>query len=245
MKALFLTILLACSCTQQATLSRDAMGLRVSEVEMDIHHLDEIEWVVGKKKEATVSQSFTFLVDMPKLSEEDLAFLTEQKGINAWILRLIVQRGSERQDLGSLYAPFKAKRVVRGQSAGAPTSVALKVFYAAAYASERFRVFDCPAFDHNKKIVEMDIRGELKPFELSVGQTSSYREKSQLVELTPSSFNGGNSLIGEYFVEIAPYNSDKKLIYASFKRIPMYVEVRKEENIPVSSCLGENPEIKL
>ena len=244
MKALFLTVLLACSCTKQSSLSRDAMGLRLADVQMDISHLNEIEWAIGKQKEVTVTQSFVFMVDMPKVSEDDLAHLTNKRGINSWIMRVIVQRGSERQDLGSLYTRFKPKHTARGQGGGAPANVSLKVFYAAAYPSERFRFFKCPAFGHDKRIKDMRISGEAKNFEITIDQMTSYPEKSQLVELTPSSFNGGNSLVGEYFVEIAPYDSDKKVIHGAFKRIPMFVEVLSEEGVSVQSCAGVHEEIQ-
>ena len=242
MKAFILTVLLACSCTKKSPLSKDAMGLRLSDVHMELSHLNEIDWSVGKKKEAKVSQSFVFVVDMPKVDEDDLAHLNKLKGIDSWILRVIAQRGSERQDLGSLYTLFKAKKMTRGQGGGAPTSVTIKVYYAAAYPSERFRFFHCPAFDHDKRIQKMKISGEPKNFELVVEQASPYPEKSHLVELSPSSFNGGNSLIGEYFVEIAPYDSAKKIIHSTFKRIPMYVEVISEEKISVPSCAGVHEE---
>lgn len=243
MKALFLTVLLLFSCSKSARLDKEAIGMRLSEVRMNIHHLNEIDWLIGKKKEATVSQSFTFEVEMPKVDEEDLDYLTELKGINAWILRLIVQRGSETQDLGSLYARFRPKKILRGQGGGAPTQVSVKVYYAAGFPSERFRGFHCPAFGHNKRIKKMKINGEEKSFDLTFDQIISYPEKSQLVELTPSAFNGGNSLVGEYFIEIAPYDSEKKVIHGPFSRIPMWIEVTEEESQIIKSCLGEHPEI--
>ena len=244
MKALLLSVLLFCSCTKQSPLTKDAMGMRISDVQMPITGLNEIEWAVGKKKEVNVTQSITFVVDLPKVSEDDLEHLSTLKGIDAWIIRLIVNRGSERQDLGSLYARFKPKSVMRGQSTSSPTSVALKIYFAAAYASERFRFFNCPAFDHSQKIKNMNIKGENSSFELAIGQISPYPEKSHLIELTPSAFNGGNSLVGEYFIEIAPYDSVNKVIHAPFKRIPNYVEVSSETKELVKSCSGEHPEIK-
>jgi hypothetical protein len=245
MKAVFLTLLLCFSCTKYAEVSRSAMGINMEPVQMEISHLDGIDWPVGKKKEETISQSFTFIVDMPKIKQEDLDYLTDHRGINAWILRLIVNHGSETQDLGSLYAYFRPRKVSRGtQSAGATSSVTFKVFYAAAYASERFRSFRCPAFSHNKKIKSLDIKGGNEPFSLVIGQALQYKERSQLVELTPSSFNGGNSLVGEYFVEIAAYDATKKMIHSNFKRIPMHIEVATEESVDVASCQGVRSEIQ-
>jgi hypothetical protein len=244
MKALLLTILLSYSCTQKAHLSKDAMGLKLTEVQMEMSHLNEIDWLVGKNKEAKVSQSLIFVVDMPKVDDEDLEHLTKTKNIDGWILRLIVQRGSQSQDLGSLYTLFKSKKTSRGQGRGAPSSVSIKIYYAAAYPSERFRFFQCPAFDHRKRISEMKISGDQEPFEISIDLATSYPEKSHLIELSPSSFNGGNSLVGEYFIEIAPYDSEKKVIHGNFKRIPRYLEIIAEENVSVKSCSGVHEELR-
>lgn len=246
MKALLiLSLLLSFSCTKYAEFSKDAVGLIIQPVTMDINRLNEIEWLIGRPKEKKITQSITFAVDMPKMRQDDLDYLTEQKNVDAWILRLIVNRGSETQDLGSLYTLFRPRKITRGnQGAGAASSVSFKVYYAAAYASERFRAFSCPAFEHNLKIDSMDIKGEASEFSLSIDQATPYNEKSQLVELTPSSFNGGHSLIGEYFIEIAPYDSKRKMILSHFKRLPQSVVVTREERISVKSCAGIRPELQ-
>jgi hypothetical protein len=221
------------------------MGLHIQDVRMDITHLSEIKWIVGKKREVEVTQSLVFVVDMPKLKKDDLEYLYEHKGIDAWIVRLIALRGSGQQDLGSLYAPFKSNKTVRGmEGKGAASSVTMKLYYAATYASERFRSFKCPAFNHDKKVKSVEAVGENESFEISIGQASSYQERSQLIDLNPSSFNGGHMLSGRYFIEIAPYDSKRRMIHSNFKRIPKYVVVSKEENVPMKSCIGEHPELQ-
>lgn len=245
MKALFLTLLLSYSCTKYAPVSKDAMGVHISEIQMPIHHLNEVEWNVGQRKEETISQSITFIVDLPHIKEDDLKYLSEQRGINAWILRVVSQKGSEKQDLGSLYSLFQGRQKTRGGGAGsAASSVSIKIYYAAAYASERFRMFKCPAFSHNRKISKMSISGEDSLFDLSIGQSFPYQEKSQLVELNPSSFNAGHTMTGDYFIEIAPYNSVTRTIHAPFRRIPQYVSISEEEQVHVKSCDGIHPEIQ-
>ncbi len=245
MKALFLIVLLALSCMKKSSpLSKDAVGMRLKDVEMNISHLSEVEWHVGKWKDTILTQSFIFHVEMPKVSEEDLEFLQKEKHVDAWIIRLIVQRRSEKQDLGSLYAQFMGKKFTRGHAGGAPSNVALRVYYAAAYASERFRSFKCPAFNHRFRITDMKVAGEASPFDITFDQTTSYPEKSQLIELHPSSFNAGNNLVGEYYVEIAPYNSHDKTIHGSFKRLPVWIEVSREEQVSVPTCEGVHEEIR-
>jgi hypothetical protein len=222
------------------------VGTLVQDVQMEITHLNEIDWFVGKRKEEKITQSITFYVNMPKVQEDDLRYLMEEKGIDAWIVRLIMVRAGKTQDLGSLYTLFQP--VSRGRrstvAAGPATSVTIKIYYAAAYASERFRAFRCPAFEHNKKISSMQINGEDTPFEISIQGGVPYLEKSQLIELTPSSFNGGHTLIGEYFLEIAPYSSKNKQIFSGFKRLPMWVQVKEEESVSIPSCAGIHPELQ-
>lgn len=240
---LILSTLLLYSCTKYAEVSKDAVGVSIAPITMEISRLTEIRWLVGRPKETYISQSFTFMVDMPNIKQDDLDYLTETYGVDAWILRIIAQRGSETQDLGSLYTPFQTKKIIRGShKTGAPSNVSFKVYYAAAYASERFRTFSCPAFGHNLKIDSMSINGDDSEFSLSITQSMPYPERSQLVELSPSAFNGGNSLKGEYFIEIAPYNSEKKVILASFKRLPQSIVISSEEKKNISSCAGIHPE---
>lgn len=243
MRAFILTLLLCLSCTRNAEVTKDAMGTYINPISMKVSHLNEIRWLVGKNKEAKVSQSITFILEMPKISNSDLEYLNQHKGIDSWIIRVIADRGSKTQDLGSLYVLFKTKKLTRGtQNSGPISNITIKIFYAAAYASERFRGFKCPAFSHNKRISSMKINGKNEDFDLSIGQAVPYNEKNLTVELSPSSFNGGYSLIGDYFMEIAAYDSTKKYIYSSFKRIPMYVRVEEEDEIRISSCDGVHQE---
>lgn len=236
---LFFLLFISASCTKYASVSRDSVGIHIAPIEMDISYLTEIPWHIGMHRDTKVTQSFTFTVDLPKIKKEDLEYLTQHKGIDSWILRLIVKRSSETQDLGSLFVQYHPRHSSRASSSStSATKVAFKVYYAAAYASERFRSFKCPAFGHSKRIDKMDIEGPNDEFQIQLGQSIPYGEKPQLVELNPSSFNAGNSAIGEYWIEIAPYDSKNKMLHAPFKRIPRHVVVYSEEIVSVKSCDG-------
>jgi hypothetical protein len=242
MKAIFLSLMLCFSCTKYASFKKDTVGLQIEPVEMEVYRLEEEEWKVGLKKGDSISQSFTFFVDLPRIQNSDLDYLTKERNIDGWILRIISLKGSGSQDLGSVYALFKPKRVSRGMNSGAPSNIRIKISYAAAFASERFRRFKCPAFGHSKKISSMKIAGDNEPFTINIGQAVSYNEKSLIVGLTPSAFNGGNSLAGNYYIEIAAYDSQKKMILSPFKRLSQYIQVESEDEIRVKSCDGIHPE---
>jgi len=242
MKAFFLTFLITLSCTKYAQLSSEGVSTSLKNIEMPLSDVDEIPWPIGKWKDSKVTQSFTFIVSLPKISHDDFELVQQQKEMNAWILRLIFTQNNKSQDLGSLYVPLGSKKVLRGQGHSFPTSVAIKVYYSAAYPSERFRFSQCPAFNHRKRITKLSIKNDSSPFDLTFDQTTNYPEKSQVVEFAPTAFNGGDSLQGDYFLEIAPYNVEKKIILGAFKRIPQYIEVSGEESINVPSCDGVHPD---
>ncbi len=243
MKLLLLSFLVMYSCSRNAKLSRDSAAAHLDDVKMPISHLNEIKWPAGFRQEAVVSQSITFLIDMPKVDQDDLDYLIDKRDVDSWIIRVIFYHASEKQDLGSLYSLFRPKKLSR-TSTGAASSVALKIYYAAAYASERFRNAKCPPLGHNRKIQQMKVVDTGEPFSLSFEAAQAYQEKSQLIELTPSSFNAGMSLLGEYYFEIAPYNSVKKEIHAPFKRIPAHVEISEEISVAVPSCQGVHSELE-
>jgi hypothetical protein len=245
MKAFFLTLLLTASCTKYAPVIKDQIGVRIENVELNIKELHDITWKVGKFREYKVSQGLFAVIELPHLSDEDLDYLSKQKNVDSWILRVIVQRGSEAQDLGSLYAPFRSANFSGdAPSGGSPTQVALKIHYAASFASERFRKFNCPAFGHTKRLNKFQLAGEKKPISITFDQHIPYEEKSQKVELNPSGFNAGHSLVGNYFFEIAPYNKKEKTILSSFIRLPVYLEVMSEETQDLPSCSGLHPEFE-
>ena len=238
MKLLLITTLAFLgACTKYAEVTRDSFNDQVKRVNMSISYLKDADWKVGQKKEATVTQSISFLLDMPKVSDEDLAYLTSKHKVDAWIVRIIASRENKNVDLGSSYALFNPQSSGRGRIR-TPESISIKIYYAAAYASERFRAMKCPNFNHSKRITSMGIEGEDKEFKINIGRPIPYGEKSQLVEFRPNTFNGGHSLAGTYNIEIAPYNSREKVILGGFTRIPMTVAVKQEEEVSVPSCNG-------
>lgn len=243
MKLLFLSLLVMYSCTKNAELQRETASAHLNGVTMPIKNLSEIKWPAGFREEAMVSQSITFMIDMPKVDQDDLDYLISERDVDSWIIRVIAYRNGAKEDLGSLYSQFRPRKLSR-TSTGAASSVALKIWYAAAYASEKWRHSKCPPLGHNKKITEMRIEDSGEPFDLAIGGGQPYNEKSQLIELTPSSFNAGMSMAGEYSFEIAPYNAKKKIIHAPFRAIPGKVIVSKEESVSVKSCNGVHPEFQ-
>jgi hypothetical protein len=242
MKAL-LTLLLCLSCTRYAELASKHAQFKIHNAPVDITHAQNSEWHVGKKKEVELSQSFTFIVDLPKMRDDDLDTLIKEKEVDSWIVRLIQSKGPTTQDLGSMYTLFRPKKVTRVSAAGPAGSVTVKVYYAAAFASERFRRQECPMFEHDKKIVDLSVQGSSEEITVPIGQSNSYNERAQLIELVPSSFNGGNSLHGTYYIELAAYNFHKKTVMSPWIRYSKHVVVAEEAAVDMKSCRGIRPDV--
>jgi len=242
MKVLILVLMLT-ACSRHADLVKDQVAVKIENAKMDITHPNLTEWRVGKHKEVELTQSFTFIIDLPKLSDDDLEYLIDQKDTNAWILRLIQIKGSEQMDLGSMYTLYRPKKITRVSAAGPAGSVTIRVYYAAAFASERFRHLQCPMFEHDKKITDLEVEGSNDPIEIPIGYVSSYQEMPQLIEVTPSSFNGGNALTGTYHVEIAAYNFTKKELRSKFIRASRHIRVVEEKSMDMQSCRGMRPDL--
>lgn len=242
MKSIFLLAFFITSCTKYAKVEKHAFRAEISDIQMEISQLIEVDWHVGQRREETVSQSFIFVLQLPKISPEHLDYLQKERGIDSWVLRIINEKNSKSYELGSVYVPIKPKQKVRAVHLSSPSNIGLKIMYAAAYASERFRSFKCPAFNHNLKISDIKIEGKNEPFSITIGLGAPFNEKPQKLDIRPNHFNGGNSLLGEYFVEIAPYNSIEKKTYSNFKRIPMYIKLANEKQIFIKNCLGVHEE---
>jgi hypothetical protein len=238
MRLVWPLLLLLFSCTKYASFEKDAIVLEIKGVEMEITHLKELTWRVGQRREKVVSQSLSFIVDMPRLKPEDLDYLAKERGVDAWVVRIRSEKRPATQDLGSIYIPFEPTRTTRGIDQKMPASASFIIQYAAAYPSERFRTFKCPAFGHTKRLSSFDVEGKNDEFSIIIGQSLPYPDKLEAIELRPKAFNGGLSLTGNHFIEIAPFNVKKKTTMGPFKRIPMFINVSSEEEVSVPSCAG-------
>jgi hypothetical protein len=51
-------------------------------------------------------------------------------------------------------------------------------------------------------------------------------------------------MVGEYFIEVALFNTSQKQTYSSFQRLPFSLKVLSEDSIVVDGCAGVHEEIK-
>lgn len=236
------TLLCFLGCTKKAVLQRDGVGVRLSEVVWDIPIMSEGTWKVGRIYRDVVSKSLNIVLSLPPLESDDIDHLQSAFGVDAWLVR-IIQANSQgsRIELITLYAPFRG--VQKGRASRQPMkAISFSLTYAAWAISERFRKFQCPAFSHDRRLDDWQIIGEKGKTEFPVAFAGNHTEKLTVSELVPTALNIGNTMVGDYYFEVALFSSSKKQIYSSFVRLPQHVRVGSEKTVSIDGCAGVHSE---
>ena len=246
MKATWLILLILLGCRNESEFVEQGGRLLLKNVEMKVSNLSDTDWQVGRPRRRTsLTQSVVFTVDLPYLTEDARDLLYKKYEMDGWILRLTHRRENQEIVLGEVYAPMAGTKHTRQREVeiNQTKSISLKIFYAAAYISERFRSFDCPAFLHDRRVDDISIEGDFSPFDLEVSYPVTYSSRPLLAELTPSAFNAGNSITGEYTIEAALYSLKNKTIATKWVPLKEKVVIGSEERVKVNGCAGIRPEL--
>lgn len=244
-KLLYFSVLLGLAgCSKESVLLRDGVGVRLTEAQWGVSSLSEAKWKVGKHLSNTVSKNLNLVLSLPKIDGDDVMFLQTTYGVDAWLVKIIQSNAlSSNMELVTIYAPFRVRQ--SGRSGGLlMKSLSFNFTYAAAAISERFRRFNCPAFSHDKRLNKWEIVGEEKPIEILVRPEARFDERLKLSELVPTTLNVGNTMVGDFYIEVALFNTAQKQTYSSFQRLPFHLKVLSEDSIVVDGCAGVHEEIK-
>lgn len=240
---LFLIVFFLCHCTKHAHYSATGQYSFVDEIEAEIDYVEVKDWEVGKTAKVTVSEEVVFRVSFNGLSERDAEKLHQETGATAWLFKVIKHSGAGQKTVGLSYAPFVLYDKSRGLSYSSVGQVYFALTYAAAYMSQRFRMLDCPAFEHNKKITSAAIQDNyVQGAKMQVIPPTRLRGSPDRHELTPVEFNGGTSLIGNYKVEMSLLDAKNKKRKGLFLPVANQLEVRGEKPIQIPGCQGARPE---
>lgn len=113
------------------------------------------------------------------------------------------------------------------------------VYYAASSISTRLDNLPCPALDHRLVIEDSDLIDNKNQNNLWVTSAVDKKQltaKVQMISYSPITLNGGMSLKGEYYIDLALYNTATKYRVTSWVTVSNYVSVAKEENVVIKGC---------
>lgn len=235
-------LFLASACSEYSDYSVDNFG--VSSITPKDTHITEVEvkkWKVGPLRKQEVTKGVQVKFSLPYLKKDDLLQLIEKKGINSWIVRVSKRSPTGSRVISSFFIPL----ALPGDAEQARVRIKqvkngfLNLFYAAASISPRFEKFQCPAFDHNKKIKNAKIvedKSYIRRIVISTGEEAGVFGKVSSFGYRPQVINAGMELRGRYFIEIALYNTASKTKKSSFIQYPESVELSGEIDVPLTGC---------
>jgi hypothetical protein len=200
-----------------------------------------IDWKVGKYGKDIVSRGFRLSFELPVIEEEGLRVLYEKRNVDAWLIRLRRKQGLRNETMA-----YFAMNLVSAKPSGlnelrfqSPRKGSVGIYYAASSISTRLDSLPCPALGHRLYLDEVSLesasRGQ-QMWVVSAAEETSITAKVDLISYSPLTVNGGMKLKGEYFIDIAFYNSSEKKRMSAFLPVNDKGLVEKESPVTVKGC---------
>lgn len=206
----------------------------------DFHtHLIEAkvdEWKVGKNREKVISKGFRFKIKIPKIHKDDAKKLYQKGGVDSYIFRISKKERRGYQPVGHILYNIQNFSKVSDSITG-------HIYFHAAVSGE-FRKQKCPAFNHRKRITDLElVKTTTLPKDLFIKRMKSYRTATiDTPSFSPVIFSGGRSLLADFKIELALMNSKEKILYSKWLKIGNFIRVESEAEVSIPSCAGVKSE---
>lgn len=230
--------ILIIGCTKVHDLEKKNGIYYIKDIKTEIKEVKHINWDVGLKREIEVSKGMRLSITVPIISDKVKNILHAKHGIDAWVYRFSRIRRGRKDPLGFTYYHFN--NISRSTKA-----FMLNIYYHAASVSNHFRNFHCPAFDHRFYIPEINLIERQVNDDSSVYVRSMPNVKAKVDKLgfMPLIFTAGRSMVGEYQIDYALYNTKTKQRYSSWLPVQNKVSIPQELHKSVASCTGIKEEL--
>lgn len=213
----------------------------ISVEDPSVSEVRDIPWKVGKYKKQELSRGFRISFELPKLGDSEWKSLHNNNGVSGWLIRLRKKSNMRNEILGyfavEMISPKPGSEFLYRVSSSDKASIGIN--YAASSISTRLDHLPCPAFDHRILIDEIEVTHRPVGRKLWVTSPADERTigaKVNLISYSAVSVNGGMSLIGEYYIDLALYNPKQKLKKSSYIELANHVSLTKEENVVIKGC---------
>lgn len=240
---LFLFFLLFISCTKNAEISFKGKNFYLTVDSVKIADIKAERWAVGPLRKQEVSKGIVVTIDFPEIDRESLDKLVQEFGVNSWLVRVRKRAFSVNTIVGHIYIPliipgtqsdnkYRRHQLKRG---------AISLYYPAAAVSKRFEHFSCPAFNHDRLVKGVEIEaGSGTPDKLYNSVVDRAYIQAPVVEFNYSGniLNAGESIIGEYEIDLALYNNKLKERITNFTTLNEVVIVKDETRVNINGCEG-------
>ncbi|MBD65182.1 MAG: hypothetical protein CME62_08245 [Halobacteriovoraceae bacterium] len=235
----FLLFVLLLGCTKVHDLKDKNGILYLEDVESEMTQVKHVEWEVGLKKEITISRGIRISTSVPVISESAKKTMFRKHGVDSWLFRFNRTRRGRTDQLGHVYYHFD--NISRSTK-----TFTLNIYYHASAVSKQFYHFHCPAFDHRSYLPDIELEDSSADAEgVFVRAMSKVPARVHRLGFNPMVLSAGRSMLGEYTVEFALYNSESKQLFSKWHQVAGKIPLNQEITRTVSSCAGvkeeENP----
>lgn len=240
---LFGILSLTFSCSKKSEIKFTENAFYINPKETGISGVKIEKWRVGPLRKQELSKGVTAYISFPQLKREDLERLISEFGIDSWLVKVKKRSFSVNTTLGYLYIPLIVPGT-QGRNKNRRHQIkkgTFSVYYSAAAISKRFENFECPAFSHDRYVDKVSIDGRAVTLDqLFAGPLEETYIGAKVTEYSYSGniLNGGQSIEGEYTVEIALYNHKDKKKKSNFIELVEAMNITSERRRAISGCEG-------
>ena len=233
-----LVFLLLTSCSDYSKFTKSGNSLSLKIKDLGIEKASIVKWKVGPKKDYIISQGVRFSFSLPRFNKDSLKQLEEAEA-DSWLVKVHRISSGRTKNLINVSIPLVRKTLGGSTSYSSPDKGSVNVFYAAAAISERLRGLTCPAMRH-RKLLDSYILDSFplreKELRVSILENSKVMSKLESFVHAPPIINGGRSLIGKYYLELALYNSATKRKKSNLVKLSKHLDITKEEEVIIEEC---------
>ncbi len=236
---LLLSLALLFSCQKKSEVIYDGERVSIKPTASGVTDIDPIIWKAGILRNITISRGVQVTFSFPQFESKDLRFFVDKFGVDSWIVKVKRKGMMRNETIGYLYVPIILPGQKNAMRINQLKKGSFRILYSASTVSARFANLPCPAFKHDYLIEKVEI-GDAKPFssKLSLSPVEEERLLVRVEEFNYSntSLNGGTELRGDYYVDIAFYNKERKTKLSNFIELDGMAKVVREKSTPLTGC---------
>ena len=213
--------------------------------DLGVTKVENIKWSVGPSRKQKVSKGIRVESTMPYIDDEAMEAIVDRYKINAWLVRLRRKGLMRNNTVGMISMPLIVGAFPRGSDDRVRQSkgVSFRVYYRSAAVSTRFAGFHCPAFEHNLLVENTSVESFGRSTKsLRVNGVTNKSLQSKISEFSYNlTLDGGLNMEGQYFIDVAFYDSVSKKRKSSWLTLTNTGKVKREKSVRIKGC--ENFEI--
>ena len=202
-----------------------------------------IPWRVGKLRKQKITRGVRLKLNIPRFDKLSLKTLSRELNVDSWILKVSMKEGGSSVGSELFLIPLlrksKLKETKTNSSLDPVDFTYVDIHYAASAISSDFARLACPKLGHNKvvKSFEVQSRGQsTQTLRVSKFSSKSAPGRVQEFNFQGNTVNGGDSLIGEYKLEMALYDSKKKSLRSNFIEFENFLAIKSESEVQIKGC---------